>query len=346
MERFIGLDTHLSSCTMAVLGPSGRRLRSEVVETSAEALVSAIRSVGGTRRLCFEEGTMSDWLYEVLSPHVGQLVVIAPQKKRGQKSDQVDAFDLADKLRLGDVKHAVFKGTGAFKKLRELSRVYQMVNDDVVRVKNRLKSIYRSRGVAAPGKDVYRADQQQEWLSKLPAAIRLAAQTLHVECEALEPIKKEAQKHLIEESHRHPISRVLETVPGLGEVRVAQAMAIVVTPHRFRTKRQFWSYSGLGIVMRSSSDYVQENGVWIKAPVMVTRGLSKQSNRHLKRIFKGAATTVITQKPRSALGQFYATQLTQGTKPNLAKVTLARKIAAVMLAMWKKEEKYDPRSHR
>jgi hypothetical protein len=87
MERFIGLDTHLSSSTMAVVGPSGRRLRSEVVETSAEALVSSIRSVRGTRRLCFEEGTMSDWLYEVLSPHVQQLVVIAPQKKRGQKSD-------------------------------------------------------------------------------------------------------------------------------------------------------------------------------------------------------------------------------------------------------------------
>jgi hypothetical protein len=37
----------------------------------------------------------------------------------------------------------------------------------------------------------------------------------------------------------------------MGPIRVAQLVSIVVTPHRFRTKRQFWSYCGLSIVMRS-----------------------------------------------------------------------------------------------
>jgi transposase len=347
MDRFIGLDTHLSSCTLAIVGPSGKRLRSEVIETSAGELARAVRRVRGTRHLCLEEGTMSDWLHEVLSPHVHELVVIGPQKKkRGPKSDRLDAFDLANKLRLGDIEHSVFKGHGPFKRLRELSRVYQMVNDDVVRVKNRLKSMYRSRGIATGGKEVFRSAHRQDWLKKLPPQLQAAAQTLHTECELLESLKKEAQKELIEESHRHAISRVLETVPGMGEVRVAQAMAIVVTPQRFRTKRQFWSYSGLGIVMRSSSDYVQEDGRWVRAPVMVTRGLSPRSNHDLKRIFKGAATTVGTVLPRSPLGQSYAAQLANGTKPNLAKLTLARKIAAIFLAMWKKKEEYDPERYR
>ncbi len=35
-----------------------------------------------------------------------------------------------------------------------------------------------------------------------------------------------------------------------------------------------------------------------------------------------------------------------GTKPNLAKVTLARKIAAIVLAIWKTEEEYAPDKHR
>ena len=43
MDRFIGLDAHLSSCTLAVVGPSGKRLRSEVIETSAGALARAVR---------------------------------------------------------------------------------------------------------------------------------------------------------------------------------------------------------------------------------------------------------------------------------------------------------------
>jgi len=38
MDRYIGLDAHASSCTVAVVGPSGRRLHSQVVETNAGAL--------------------------------------------------------------------------------------------------------------------------------------------------------------------------------------------------------------------------------------------------------------------------------------------------------------------
>jgi transposase len=49
---------------------------------------------------------------------------------------------------------------------------------------------------------------------------------------------------MLRESRRHRVARILETAPGFGPVRVAQMLPIVVTPHRFRTKRQFWSYCG------------------------------------------------------------------------------------------------------
>jgi len=69
MERYIGLDVHRDSCTVAVTGPSGKRLKSFVVETNGSALVEAIRCVPGRRHICLEEGTQSAWLHEVLSPH-------------------------------------------------------------------------------------------------------------------------------------------------------------------------------------------------------------------------------------------------------------------------------------
>ena len=34
MDRYIGLDAHASSCTLAVVGPSGKRLGSLVVRTA------------------------------------------------------------------------------------------------------------------------------------------------------------------------------------------------------------------------------------------------------------------------------------------------------------------------
>jgi len=64
MDRYIGLDVHMQSCTMAVMGPTGRRLKEEVVSTNGRELVEAIRKVDGRRHLCIEEGTQSEWLYE------------------------------------------------------------------------------------------------------------------------------------------------------------------------------------------------------------------------------------------------------------------------------------------
>jgi hypothetical protein len=63
-------------------------------------------------------------------------------------------------------------------------------------------------------------------------------------------------------------------------------------------------------------------------------------------VFKGAATTVITKLPGSPLEQRYAKLLEAGTKSNLAKLTLARTLAATFLSMWKHEETYDPARHR
>jgi hypothetical protein len=62
----------------------------------------------------------------------------------------------------------------------------------------------------------------------------------------------------------------------------------------------------------------------------------------LKSIFKSAATTVVAQRNQDPIHARYARLLDGGTKPTLAKLSLARMIAATVLRMWKNEEEYDP----
>ena len=88
------------------------------------------------------------------------------------------------------------------------------------------------------------------------------------------------------------------------------------------------------------------DGGWQRAQVQQTRGLNLTHNHQLKAIFKGAATTVLMQHHDDPLYADYQRLLAGGTKPNLAKVTLARKIAAIVLALWKTEEEYAPDKHR
>mgnify|MGYP003999866533 FL=1 len=342
MKRFIGLDVHASSTTAAVIGESGRRLTSQVLETNGAALVGFMKSQPGQVHLCLEEGIQSGWLTEILQRHVHRLVVCGlGKKKRGPKSDIRDAFSLAEDLRKGAVEVVVYKEIGAFGKLRQLNRVYQICVQDTVRAQNRIKALYRARGILVIGKTVASGSKRSELIETLPSRYWQAARLIYDQYDYAVDLGDRSRAALMEELGRHPIAKTLQTCPGLGPIRVAQILATVVSPHRFRTKRQFWSYCGMGIMMRSSSDWVQSpDGKWVSSIVNKTRGLNRNHNRALKGVFKGAATTVICQRPGGELREAYERLTAAGTKPNLAKLTLARKIAASSLAMWKREEEY------
>jgi transposase len=345
MDRYLGLDSHAASCTLAVIGPSGKRLKSMVVETNGAALLEAVRSIPGRRHLCLEEGELSAWLHELLAPHVVELVVTVPKAKRGSKDDERDAWCRAEELRIGAIETRVYKAPAHLAALKNAARAYRMAVGDVTRVKNRLKSVFRARGVAADG-GVYDPDRRLRWLKQLPMVHRRLAEWLGEELDRLEPLRQEAEEWLLAEARTHPIIRILSTAPGMGPIRTALLVAVVVNPARFRTRRPFWSYSGLGIVTRSSSDWVRDrSGRWVRAEVQQTRGLSRKRQPLLKAIFKGAATTVIAQLPDDPLCQDYQRRLQAGMKPNLAKLTLARQIAATVLSMWKHQEVYDPQRH-
>src|SRR5579884_1664549 len=122
MQRFIGLDVHGQSCTLVVMGPSGRRLGEHVVETNAGALIEKMRSIAGDKHVCMEEGTQSEWLCEVLERHTTQLVVTQPMRRAGSKSDAIDAWALADLLRRDAVERTVFKSPRKLMGLRQAAR--------------------------------------------------------------------------------------------------------------------------------------------------------------------------------------------------------------------------------
>jgi len=345
MQRYIGLDAHARSCTFAVISERGKRLKSSVVETNGQALVEFIKTIAGRKHLCLEEGTQSGWLYEVLSPHVDEVVVThLNERSRGRKDDETDAFARAEELRVGSVT-PVFKAGGVMGELRSHVDVQEQVTADHTRVQNRLKALFRSRGVSTEGGGLYTQTKRALYLRELPKPYHGAALLLYAQLDALSAVKKEADKQLVERSHRHAISRVLETCPGLGPIRCAQLIATVISPHRFRGARQLWAYCGLGIVMRSSADWVMTPNGFVRVQTNKTRGLNRNYNRRLKHVFKGAATSVISHRMQPLYGD-YERMTQQGTKPPMAKLTLARRIAATALTMWKNQEEYNPDKHR
>lgn len=230
MARHIGLDAHASSCTLGVMTPSGKRVGSHVVETNARCLIEAVRQITQPRHICLEEGTLSEWLYEVLSPHAEKVVVAAVSESRGPKDDRRDAFGLAEGLRVGAIKRKVYKERGSFGALGYRAKGYRWIRSDGVRVKNRLRALYRSRGVAVAGREVYTTAKRGEYLGRLPKSAQPLAELLYEQMDALDALKREAKKAMLAEAKRHREFRLVRSCPGMGPIRAAE---LLPSHHRF-----------------------------------------------------------------------------------------------------------------
>jgi len=255
--------------------------------------------------------------------------------------DRIDADRLSEQLRLGSLR-SVFHGAKSVLTLKELVRNYSSLVEDSTRVMLRIKALFRARGILTPGVSVYRASHRQEWLRQLEGGARVRATSLLAQLDVLLELRPKAKATMIAEARRQPGWKVLRSIPFLGPIRVALIMAIIGTPFRFRTKRNLWPYVGLAVVTRSSADQDVKDGQLRrsrKAPL--TRGLNRNHNPILKAVFKGAANAA-TARP-GPLREHYEASLARGVKDDLAKVTLARKIAAVTLRLWKKGELWDPK---
>ena len=345
MSRYIGLDVHKASTTVVVVGPSGRKLLSQVVETNAKSLITVIQPVPRPRLLAMEEGTQSAWLYEHLSPHVDDLAVVAQGKRdrSNNKSDERDAFELANSLRLNAIKTRVYKEVGRFGLLRELARVYRLQLRDSGRISNRIHALYRSCCLPSQMSVLIDDETREAQIQLLPQKLRPSAALLLRQYIAALQFRADALKQMLQEARKHPEVKLLRSIPGIGPKRAAQLMAIIVSPHRFRTKRQLWKYSGLAVVTTVSGQWVGDPGHWRMGKAPVPRGLNRNHNPVLKDIFKGAASTVVA---RTQLGnplyRHYLSMTQRRTKPNLAKLTIARQIAAISLAVLKNKEEFDP----
>ncbi len=342
--KYIGMNVHLATISIAVLEAAGKPIMEVTIATQAAALLDFIRGLSGTLYVTFEEGTSAHWLYTLLEPQVAKVVVCDPRqnlRRLGEKkSDRLDARKLAELLRLGTLK-PVYHGHSLGPALKESARSYRTLVGDTARVMNRLKALYRARGIRCTGARVYSPHFRGQWLEQLrePGA-RGRAERLYKQLDLLLPLRHEARAAMLGESRKHPAQKLLCSIPALGPVRVAMLLAILQTPHRFRGKRQLWAYAGLALVTRTSADYKMADGQVVpsRKPALVL-GLKANHNHAVKAIFKEAAVSALTHP--GPLKDFYAMRLAQGMKPELARLTLARKIAAITLTLWKKGESFN-----
>ena len=224
--KYIGMDVHKEAIVIAVLNGSGKLVMESIVETKASSILQFIHGLQGELHVTWEEGTWAAWLYDLLKPHVHEVLVCNPRRnallKEGSKSDKVDARKLADLLRTGMLR-PVYHGENGLRTLRELARSYQTISKDLNRVMNRLKAVYRGWGIACAGTKVYAPRYREEWLNKIPhAGVRRRAELLYEQLDGLQALRRKLRPELLAESRKHKAAKLLRQIPCIGPIRAAR----------------------------------------------------------------------------------------------------------------------------
>jgi len=171
--KYIGMDVHTATISVAVRDAAGKLIMESVIETKASTILQFIRGLRGDLHVTFEEGTWAAWLYDLLKPYVTNVVVCNPRRnallKEGSRCDRIDARKLAELLRT-NLLRPVYHGEKGLRTLKELARAYLTISKDLTRVMNRVKAIYRGWGIPCGGKSVYHPRHREEWLSKITQA--------------------------------------------------------------------------------------------------------------------------------------------------------------------------------
>jgi transposase len=344
-DKYMGMDVHQATTVVAVLDAEGKMVLETIVDTQAASIIRLVQSLSGpVARDVRGDDASRVGLYEVVRYFVTEVIVCDPRRNKllgeGSKGDKVDARKLANLLRTGMVR-AVHHGEST-RQLKELVRGYETICRDNQRTMARIKAIFRARGIRTPGRNVYQAKQREQWLQQLDEpGVRQRVGWLYEQLDHLKPLRRQAKQAMLQESRKYKGVQLLRTIPQLGAIRAALIVATVDTPHRFRTRHQLWSYSGLAVITHMSSEYeLQEGHVVRSRKPIATRGLNRNCNRRMKDVFIGAATGGSQTEPYR--GYLQGLQ-NKGMRKEMARLTLARKIAAIALRIWKKGETFDPK---
>jgi transposase len=263
-DKYVAMDVHKASVSIGVRDGAGKMISRAVVETKAQTLKDYVRGLSGTIHLTFEEGTQAAWLYDLLRPLVAECIVCDPRRNKllesGNKSDEIDVDKLSELLYLGRLR-AVYHGALETRTLKELAHNYDALVKDNTRLKNRLKAIFRGRGLNCEGGEIYDYEQREQWLGQLTQpGLKERASQLYEQLRQLDEWVNKARLQMLRESRKQKARQILQQIPTLGEISVAQLIATIDTPFRFRSKRQFWTYCGLAVVRHTSADYRFEQG--------------------------------------------------------------------------------------
>jgi transposase len=282
-----------------------------------------------------EATLFSGWIYDVLKPfavtlqigHPALMKAIGASKK---KNDRLDARKIADLVRC-DLLPACYVAPAGIRELRRILRYRNLVVGQAVRMKNKMSGLLMEVGAEYNKQRLHGEKYFTALLGSVEEVPESVKDLLRLSRGAMEMFEL-SQRRLLLRLRKDPLLgkrvKLLESIPGVGQVTALTWCLEVGEPERFSSAAHAMSYCGLTPALISSADKQQ------RAPI------SKQRNAHLQTVLVEAAKLAPRWNPQ--LAAVHARERARGNC-NRATLAVARKLVAYLLAVDKSGKPFEMR---
>jgi transposase len=338
MKMYAGLDVHSKQCTYAIQDASGKLLAKGEFETTVDGIAGWVKrhSLDKETTIGMETGLITPFVARQLESNGIEHVIIinaaevrAKARRKTQKSDTTDAFEICDGTRRGIYVSIVELPDAATQKLRDTLATRRHFVSAATSEVNAIKSVLRKAGLG----QLYRTLDTDKAFERLLAQPQIDADmkasieahkrlwdAARQEVKALDKQLEQTQEAMPDEVER------LRTVPGVGPIVALTALAYFARPARFKNAKHAASYTGLVPQTYNSADRECYGHITKQGPRELRNMLCEAAQHAAK---KGHPLQAFYRKVRNKKGH------------KVAVIAVAHRLARILWSMMKKQTPFD-----
>ena len=333
MKHYVGLDVSQKEVCICLVDADGSVIAEGKVATDPCEILSWIeRRVGAVERIVHESGPLSIWLTRELVRHGAPVVCIDARaahkalSARMNKSDRADAEALAQLARTGWYREVYIKSE-ASDRLRLLlgarERMIRIRKDIEAQARGALKAFGIKLGPVARRRERAGFREQLRAVTAGDPFLEALAASLIAVHEVVCAQAAMIEDELLVLARDSDLARRLMSVPGVGAIVALNFIATIDDAGRFARASDVGAYLGL-TPRRYQSGEVDYSG-----------RISKRGDGAMRALLFEAATVLITRVHRFSPLKAWALRLAARKGFKKAAVATARKLAVVMLRLWR-----------
>jgi transposase len=332
---YVGLDLGSSSFHQVAITSAGSATVNRSFSTSELNLRKAFADLRGEIQVHLEAGELAPWAAAVIDPLVQRVVCSHPRDnawiaKDGDKCDRVDAFKLAELLRLNRFKQVHYAPDQPRRDFKTLVQHYDELTAQQARLKTKVKARLRMQGVIVTGERLFSAAGRKPVLAQVDSRdVRTAISQLFEVLDQSVSAQAQAKLLMLRAAQAFPEIKLFRTAPGVGPIGACRFSAYIHTPQRFSSKRKLWKYCRLSVSHRSS------NGKPLRRPHLDRSGCGR-----LKDVSRKAFDVSVRATKDNGFKRTYQRALEATHDATHARLTVQRKIVSTLRAMWLSKTPY------